>query len=131
MTTLDPLSALSVASAVVTFVDFVAELVQEADTISSKGSSARVAQHKIVTADLISINQSLQARVPPRVATEHSVNAEEQVRLVSVVTRALVTIAAVPVMFTVHNIFTAAWSASFVLDANKIAAGSRQHCNTV
>ncbi|KAL9618347.1 MAG: hypothetical protein Q9160_006929 [Pyrenula sp. 1 TL-2023] len=75
---LDPLSALSVASAVVTFVDFACELLQAADTISSKGSTQRIAQNKILTADLIDISASLRARVPTRVETEGSLKAEEQ-----------------------------------------------------
>ena len=117
---LDPLSALSVASTVVTFVDFVAELVREADAISSKGSSARVAQSKIVTADLISINASLRTRVPPRIVTDESLKAEEQVQLLPILRITLVAVNIARRVHTRYNAFTMARPALCSSEANKL-----------
>ncbi|KAK5032803.1 hypothetical protein LTS07_004213 [Exophiala sideris] len=75
---LDPLTALSVASNIVSFVDFVVELIKEADTISTKGSAARIYHGRIVTNDLISLTASLQARTPVRFASDEPLKAEEQ-----------------------------------------------------
>jgi hypothetical protein len=77
---LDPLSALSVASSVVSFVDFVLDLVKDADAIRNKGSSTRVSHNKIVTSDLISINAALRARIPDRLRSAEFLQKEEQVR---------------------------------------------------
>lgn len=76
---LDPLTALSVASAVVSFVDFALDLIKKTEAIHNKGSSARVAHNRIVTSDLVAINESLRSRNPPRLPANASLVKEKQV----------------------------------------------------
>lgn len=77
---LDPLSALNVASAVVCFIDFVLDLVKEADAIHTKGSSTQVSHNRLITSDLRDINAALRTRNPVRLPPAESLRKEEQVR---------------------------------------------------
>lgn len=76
---LDPLTALSVASSVVQFIEFTLTLLKDAKGIKQHGSSAAMSKETLLVKDLVNHCATLHARKPPRVSDFDSFKEEEQV----------------------------------------------------
>jgi hypothetical protein len=77
---MDPVTALSLAAAVVQFVDFGSEILSEAKQIHEAGSSTGVSDLDKVTQDLMDANRRLKASLSPTPTSGGAADSNVQVR---------------------------------------------------